>query len=255
MRRVLWRPGYRRPAPPLHRSSASPRRAQLAVAVTLALVAGCVDAVCFDRIFDVFPANQSGNAVLLGIALGAGELSEAWPPAVAIAGFIAGIVLAVLVGSRVSQLRRPTALLGIESVLLAVVAVTLLATEHPGAIDGPEVAVLLVLASVAMGLQTEVIGRVAGVAVATTYQTGAIARIADITGNRAAGTPVAAGAGPPLTILVSVLLAYVGGAALGAAVVSGLDARRGAMVVPTVIVVALTVAVAVSAARSRRTLV
>ncbi len=227
------------------------------MAVTLALVAGCVDAVSFDRIFDVFPANQSGNAVLLGIALGAGELGHAWPPAVAIAGFIAGIVLGVLVGSRVSQLHRPTALLGIESLLLAAVAITLLATEHPGAIDGPEVAVLLVFASVAMGIQTEVIGRVAGVAVATTYQTGAIARIADMTGSRVARTaprPEVAGAAP-LAILVSVLVAYIGGAALGAAAVSALGDRRGAMVVPTVIVVVLAGGAAVSAARSRRPLV
>jgi uncharacterized membrane protein YoaK (UPF0700 family) len=227
------------------------------VAVTLALVAGCVDAVSFNRIFDVFPANQSGNAVLLGIALGAGELGKAWPPALAIAGFALGIVLAVLVGSRVSQLHRPTALLGVESALLAAVAITLLATERPGAIDGPEVALLLLLASVAMGIQTEVIGRVAGVAVATTYQTGAIARIADITGSRAAGTaPRTGGAGAaPLTILVSVLVAYVGGAALGSAVVSTLGNQRGAMVVPTAIVVALTVVVAVAAVRARRPLV
>ena len=41
----------------------------------------------------------------------------------------------------------------------------------------------------AMGLQTEVIGRVAGTAVATTYQTGAITRIAEAVTRRAPGDP------------------------------------------------------------------
>ena len=254
MRRVPWRPGYRRPAPPVP-PTASPRRAQLLVALTLALVAGCVDAVCFDRIFDVFPANQSGNAVLLGIAVGAGELGHAWPPAVAIAGFIAGIVVAVLVGRRVAQLHRPAVLLGVESALLAVVAVVLLATERPGAIDGAEVAALLLLASVAMGIQTEVIGRVAGVDIATTYQTGAIAHVADIAGHRAAGDAAARDPAPRLTVLVSVVVAYIGGAALGSALVATLANRRGAMVVPAAIVIVLGVATAVAAARLHRPLV
>ena len=44
--------------------------------------------------------------------------------------------------------------------------------------DGPLSAVLLVLAGVAMGVQTDVISRLAGVGMSTTYQTGALTHIA-----------------------------------------------------------------------------
>jgi uncharacterized membrane protein YoaK (UPF0700 family) len=231
-----------------------PRRAQLVVAVTLALVAGCVDAVSFDRIFQVFPANQSGNAVLLGIGIGAGHADEAWRPAAAIAGFMIGVAGAVIVGDRVSRLHRPTMLLGIESALLTALTIALVAVERPRALSGPASGALLVLAAVAMGIQTEVIGRVAGVTVATTYQSGAIARIADVTGRRPERPEgLTADAPPPgLAVLGSVLLAYIAGATLGAALVAVLDDHRGAMVVPTALVVALTAGLAIGTSRTDR---
>jgi len=40
------------------------------LAVMMAVIAGYVDAIGFTRLFAVFPANQSGNAVLLGVAIG-----------------------------------------------------------------------------------------------------------------------------------------------------------------------------------------
>ena len=40
------------------------------VPIVLAAVAGFVDAVGFSRVFGVFPANQSGNVIFLGMALG-----------------------------------------------------------------------------------------------------------------------------------------------------------------------------------------
>jgi uncharacterized membrane protein YoaK (UPF0700 family) len=93
-----------------------------------------------------------------------------------------------------------------------------------------------------MGIQTEVIGRVAGVAVATTYQSGAIVRIAELASDRLRlGRRPAAARG--VMILVVVLVAYVGGAALGAA----LDPWSAALFVPISVLVVLGVVASRSA--------
>jgi uncharacterized membrane protein YoaK (UPF0700 family) len=193
--------------------------APLAVAAVLALVAGCVDAVGFVRTFDVFPANQSGNAVLLGIGIGRASAVETWRPAVSIVGFAVGAALGIVLGRLLRRPWRAELLLGLEVVLLAPIAVVLVDTAQPRSeLDDVAAAVLLFLTSTAMGLQTEVIGRVASIDVATTYQTGAIARIAEVAANRVRpGEQARRGGTPLLRVLGTVLVAYVAGAALGAA--------------------------------------
>ena len=223
------------------------RDTYLSLAVALAFVAGCVDAICFDRVFEVFPANQSGNAVLLGIALGHGRGGDAWRPAVAILGFAVGVAVAIVLGSRVRHRRRAELLIGIELGLLAPVAIVVLSDAHPAAtLSGIASGLLLVLTAGAMGLQTEVIGRVAGTAVATTYQTGAITRIAEAVTRRAPGDPGHPAVERGLAILVCVLVAYVGGAAAGA----GMSDWGGSLLVPMGVLVACEVAL-VATSRSR----
>jgi uncharacterized membrane protein YoaK (UPF0700 family) len=68
----------------------------------------------------------------------------------------------------------------------------------------------------AMGVQTEVIRRVAGTAVATTYQTGAIARMGEAVSNVVSRT-TRLREEREIVVLLVVLAAYVGGAAVGAA--------------------------------------
>jgi len=206
-------------------NSAEPDRSGRTSAVTptvfaavLAACAGAVDAICFDRVFGVFPANQSGNAVLLGIGIGSERGIDVWRPALAIAGFALGVAVAILLGSRLPRRRRPDVLLAIEIALLVPLAIVLTTTEHPRTeLDDPATFVLLLLTCAAMGIQTEVIGRAAGVVVATTYQSGAIVRIAELTtGTDRAGRPPSLAA-RSVAVLTVVLGAYVGGAALGAA--------------------------------------
>jgi uncharacterized membrane protein YoaK (UPF0700 family) len=218
----------------------------MAVAAVLSAVAGIVDAICFDRVFAVFPANQSGNAILLGVALGSAEAGEAWRPALAICGFVLGVAAAIVLGSRISRQRRPELLLTIEVVLLVPVAIAVLATPDPqDELGGPVTAGLLLLATAAMGIQTEIVGRVAGTAVATTYQSGAIVRIAELASRVALWrrSPIApTRAAPGLTVLGIVLVSYVGGAALGAA----LGAWKASLFVPVAVLVAVTALVAVT---------
>ncbi len=217
-------------------------RSYLLVAVLLGVVAGCVDAISFEHVFGVFPANQSGNAALLGIDLGMLRGGEAWRPAVAILGFGIGVVVAILVGTRLRHRWRAELLLGAEGLLLVPLSVVVLWNRRPfEQLSSVANGCLLLVTACAMGMQTEVIGRVAGTSVATTYQTGAITRIAETVAARVSpgprGRTVAAG----IAVLLLVLGGYVGGAALGAA----LGAWSGSMIVP------LTVLTAVAAISNR----
>lgn len=189
----------------------------LAVPVVLAVVAGFVDAVAFLHLVGVFPANQSGNAVLFGIGVGGASPSPVWATGGAMVGFAVGVV-----GGRGWSARRPsaphrTALLAVELTLLALVAAVAVALDHDGSALLPDGwrAVVVVVASLAMGVQTEVLRRGAGVAVATTYQTGAITRMGEAIGTLP-GTRERAEAQHVVAVLGSVLAGYVAGAALGA---------------------------------------
>lgn len=220
----------------------------LGVAAVLAAVAGCVDAVYFGRVAEVFPANQSGNAVLLGIGIGRASGAMVWPPAVSILGFGVGVAAATVLRRRVAQQWRALLLLGLEIALLVPLAIVLAGTTGDAVVlTGPESGVLLVSTAIAMGLQTEVIGRVAGVQVATTYQSGTIARLAESAGHRAPAGSDDQVAPSGLVTLAAVLAAYVAGAALGATVRDW----DGSLFVPIGLVGAVAASVALAPTRSR----
>jgi len=206
------------------------------VAVVLAVVAGFVDAVVYLHVVAVFPANQSGNAVFLGLSIGGTSPAPGWGPPVAIAAFMVGAALGRFLSLRVGRRRGAATLLGPEVVLLTAVALgfVVVGGSEPFTTTAAQVAALAT-AAVAMGLQTDVIGSVAGVAVSTTYQAGAIARIGE-----AIGTPPGARereSGRRLLVVLSVvLLAYIGGAAVGA---SGLGDGRTALLPPVALVAGL----------------
>jgi uncharacterized membrane protein YoaK (UPF0700 family) len=219
------------------------RRRSVAVAATLALVAGYVDAVGYLRLFGAFPANQSGNAVLLGMSAADSTVPPAWVSATAIIGFAAGVAAAAWLSLRLPPHRRRTALLSAELALLVVLAtaasVATTAGDEPALLDGAARFGLLLLAGVAMGVQTEVIRRAAGVAVSTTYQTGAIAHLGEVAGTRP-GTPERTAASRAMLVLAAVLAAYVGGAAVGA---SRLGEGGTGLLAPCLVVGSVLVAV------------
>jgi uncharacterized membrane protein YoaK (UPF0700 family) len=206
------------------------------VAMTLALVAGFMDAVVFLRVVPVFPANQSGNVAFLGLSIGGTSPAPGWAPPVAIAAFMAGAAAGRWLSVRVGPRRGAATLLGLELVLLAGLAIALAVTgeDKPFTTTAARVAALA-FAALAMGLQTDVIRTVAGVALSTTYQTGAIARIGETIGTRPQDRGSPSGR-RLLVVLGLVLTAYVAGAALGAGLLG--DGRTG-LVVPVLVVAAL----------------
>ncbi len=205
------------------------------VAVVLAVVAGFVDAVGFLHVVSVFPANQSGNVAFLGLSIGGASPAPGWAPPVAIAAFMVGAAFGRWSRVRVGPRRGAATVLGLELVLLTALAVVLVASgENPFTTTAAQVAGLAA-AALAMGLQTEVIRTVAGVAVSTTFTTGAIARVGETIG-MPPGSRERESERRLVAVLSVVLIAYAGGAALGA---SRLGDGRTGYLVPVALVAGL----------------
>ena len=218
------------------------RSPQVATAYVLTAVAGCVDAIAYTRITGVFPANQSGNLILLGLVAGGTPGAPVGRTAGAIAAFVVGVVIAARVGGRLGRGRDPS-LLAAELALLALAALlcrSLPVDGVPSTIDGARGIGALVALGLAMGVQTEIIGRVVGVGVSTTFETGALTRLAEQLGHP--------GTTDTRVVLVLALgvATYVAGAAAGASIAAHWSRPL------TVPVVALAVLVAVHALRPRR---
>ena len=141
--------------------------------IALAGAAGCVDATAFLHLDEIFPANQTGNTVLLGIAVGRGDWTAALRSGVSLIAFCAGVlVLGYLVRRRPrgGWGREAALALGAEAALLLV----LVAVWHTA-----PVAVAIALAAVAMGMQSLAAHRVGVAGVSTTFVTGTITRLSE----------------------------------------------------------------------------
>jgi uncharacterized membrane protein YoaK (UPF0700 family) len=129
--------------------------------IPLALAAGCVDAVSYLRLGEVFTANMTGNTVLMGIALAQGHGAAFARSATALGGFCAGVAAGRLPRRAVPGLAGEAALL----LGLAALGAWVLHVHVP----------LIALSGAAMGLQTATArrhGELEGVKV--TYITGTV---------------------------------------------------------------------------------
>ena len=166
-------------------SAESPPRVEgtIAIAAVLTAVAGFVDAHIFVHVTEVFVANQSGNVVLFGIFLGERRWPEVAAHILSIAMFAVGVAVGTTIHDRrlqAGRALRPDLILYAEAAMLAaVIALRVIAGPTPvltvDALDYP----VILLGALAMGLQTVVIGKVGSVAVATTYESGAVARVGE----------------------------------------------------------------------------
>lgn len=193
------------------------------MAVVLAATAGMVDAIGFVALVGVFTANQSGNAIELGIAIGEAEWERAVRLAISMLSFSLGVGFGVAVRRRRLPIRLPMPnpvgpVLTVEMLLLLglfLVTVPARGVSLTEPATGVSWYVLTVLAALAMGLQTVVIRHVAEVNVSTTYVSGGVAALGE-----ASAEVLLQGNGKGRRILVvvgAVLAAYVTGAAMGAA--------------------------------------
>ena len=170
--------------------------------LALTAAAGCVDAACYLGLEQVFTANQTGNTVLLGIAVGEGSGHAVLRSSLSLGGFVAGVLIAAVALRGTPQGWRPrvAAVLALEAAVLALIA----ALWEPLGVDA-----LIVGLSVAMGLQSAAAQRVGVPGVTTTFITGTLTRVATRLVDRGDTPPERT---PALSWLVYLLGAIAGGA-------------------------------------------
>jgi uncharacterized membrane protein YoaK (UPF0700 family) len=188
-------------------------------ALLLALVAGSVDALAFLTLGEVFASVMTGNLVLLGIALSRTP-TQVVATAVALGGYVAGVLAASLVARRERRSRALATGWWLEALLVAALVIGWQLTDGPPR-DSTGCDLLLVLAAAAMGVQSVLSARLPG-GPSTTYFTSTLTGvIADLGRHRR--LRVWPGAR---------LIALVAGAALAAWLVS--EAPAYAVAVPAV---------------------
>jgi uncharacterized membrane protein YoaK (UPF0700 family) len=204
--------------------------------LTLTFAAGSVDALSFLGLSRVFTANMTGNAVLLGLAISQTQELQVAHSSAAIVGFVLGVIVGARLvppsRERIMWSRRMSTAVGVECALLLVFAFGWW-LSGPGA-AGAGLAVLIVLAGLAMGIQSAIARRLAVPGVSTTFVTGTItALLTEL-------TAVSGAAGDRRRMAAAI------GALVAGAVVGGLAqayARPAAAFVPVVVLVAAVVAV------------
>jgi uncharacterized membrane protein YoaK (UPF0700 family) len=222
----------------------------------LTWAAGGVDAISYLGLGHVFTANMTGNAVLLGLAIGQGQGLAALRSLVALAGFALGAAIGALVVERGAKHghwpRGVTAAISVEGFVLGLFTIT---WHTPGtARSGVALYALIALSAVAMGIQSAAIRHLNVPGVATTYITGTLtsfvaglvgwlgaAEVSSL-GTKSAGDPgISAAAAKKHAARLQATVFFVYGVA---AVASGfLQARSSALVtLSPLIAVALVVA-------------
>jgi uncharacterized membrane protein YoaK (UPF0700 family) len=188
---------------------AASRRRGVAL-VLLSFAAGTMDALAFLALGGVFTSAMSGNTILLGLALGQGQLAAASRSLAAFAGYVLGVVgAAVTLRAPGRNIRRT---LAIELLLLAAFAGWW--TARGGAKAPFDLYGLIILSALAMGLQGG-IGRAMGVAgvptiVITSTLTAIVGGVAERT--LARQRPLAS---PAARQQVAAFAAYLIGAVIG----------------------------------------
>jgi uncharacterized membrane protein YoaK (UPF0700 family) len=222
------------------RAGASPRtavRVRDGLVVVLAVTSGAVDAVTFVRLGSVFSSVITGNLALLGLAAGERHGALATSSGLALAAYAAGVLAGgALAGPVEGQQpvwpRRTTMTMAAELVVLAGFSAGWLAADgHPA---GDVRMTLLALTAAAMGMQSAAV-RLLG-QMSSTYLTSTLIGIFQSLGTRRVPRDWQRSTG--------VLIAFIAGAALGAAAAVGSTA-----LVPVVVMLPLAVVV-LCAARS-----
>jgi uncharacterized membrane protein YoaK (UPF0700 family) len=165
--------------------TSAPLRRQARLAVTLAAVADCIDAVGLLTLAGLFTAHMSGNTARLGADLGGGRWDEAAPYAVAVAIFLLGIgggaALGEWLGTAAPARRLPVLLLTEAALLAVLVAYGATVVAHGRSTSRHSLAGFYVpaaLAILAMGLQASALSRVGDQPVRTTYISGLLTNLA-----------------------------------------------------------------------------
>jgi uncharacterized membrane protein YoaK (UPF0700 family) len=152
----------------------SPTATRDALVLLLAFTAGCVDAISYVGLGNVFTSNMTGNTLLLGLALAEAQGHAVLRSLAALAGYLVGVAAGVLLIGRLGKksLWPPTVttILALETLILA--TVTLAATLFPLPSIGAGVDVIILFTAAAMGMQSVAAISLGIHGITTTYITG-----------------------------------------------------------------------------------
>jgi uncharacterized membrane protein YoaK (UPF0700 family) len=152
---------------PAPSSPARRRRVEGGLAGCLSLTAGYVDAYGL-VVLGTYVSLMSGNSTTMAAELGKGHFAQAAPAAIAIPGFVAGVLVGTLVTHR--RARRPHRILVAAIAAVLVAAIGLAAGQVPKMI---EIAAL----SLAMGMVNPALSHVGLETVNLTFITGTLSRL------------------------------------------------------------------------------
>ena len=159
-------------------------RAKLAVALSLTVVGGFVDAVGYIALFEVFTSNMSGNSVHVGMYLGQHDWMNLLRPLCAIVSYVVGMALtriAVGIAGRVGMRRIASFTLAVEALLLALFAHATPAMHLGQIVDqqSPAYFALVALLAFAMGVQTATLTHIGALTIYTTFVTGTLTKMTE----------------------------------------------------------------------------
>jgi uncharacterized membrane protein YoaK (UPF0700 family) len=137
--------------------------------VLLSVAAGCVDAIAFLHA-GAFPANMTGNSVVLALALARTGIAGALPSALALLGFIIGAVI----GARLTLEPGREWSRRVNFALLAAGGLCLAAAATIGLSGDVHMTTLVLCASIAMGMQSAAVQHLNIPGVATVFVTGTL---------------------------------------------------------------------------------
>ncbi|MFJ5963264.1 YoaK family protein [Bacillus sp. NPDC093026] len=143
--------------------------------ILLCLSSGIVDVIGYLSLGHVFTANMTGNIVLLGIAAGSSLQLTALHSITALSGFVLGVVLSVFIGGKYKKVFWPqavTRILIIEVLILFLFAFMTMFPYIQGAYF-----MLIILLSMAMGMQTTAARKLNVAGISTTVLTSTLANL------------------------------------------------------------------------------
>ena len=184
-------------------------RALHGVLLTLTLLSGLVDGVCYLGLGRVFTANMTGNVVILGFAAAGAPGFSVTASLTSLALFLVGAVCGGRISRRISPRSRLLATaVGLEATFVAAAAVVAFAavTVSTGWARYTTIALL----AFAMGIRNSVIRHLAVPDMTTTVLTMTLTGLA-------ADSGLAGGGNPHAGRRIAAVLAMLGGAILGAA--------------------------------------
>lgn len=180
--------------------------------LVLSLAAGCVDAAAFVNT-GAFPANMTGNSVMLGLALAHANTDHAGLSFLALLGFCAGVIGSAWFMPSADGERKWTRAL--SAVFFAAGLLLLASVSALMFLDLPAFSWLIVPLAIAMGMQSAAVLRLGVAGISTTVITGTLTTaLVRLTGKmRKNKKQEMSGKGPWLPLLS--WTAYLAGALVG----------------------------------------